>query len=88
MSTRLATDSRGGRIQVLKPGTTTTVDNTTGSAFTSGTRVVRLTCTAAANYGFNGSADVPLPANVVEYVRVDEGDAITTSAAIVVTEMN
>lgn len=88
MSTELATDSKGGRIQVLKPGTTTTVNATTGSAFTSGTRVVRLTCTADALYGFSGSANVPLPAGIVEYVRVDEGDAITTSAAIVVTEMN
>ena len=84
--TRLATDSKGGRIQALRPGTTQTV-NGTGTAFSQSTRVVRLTATAAANYGLDGVAEVPLPAGIVEYIRVNPGDVLTTSAAIVATEM-
>ena len=77
-------DANAKPIPCLRPISTATVDGDS-APFTS--NVVRLVAAADAFYGVAGVAEVLLPAGVVEYIRVNIGDVLTTSSAVNVTEM-
>ena len=79
-----AVDKNGAPIPAVKP---TVATNVTGSTYThtAPSGVVRLVSSAGASYAFDGSADIVLPANAIEYVRVDTGDVITVSGTINIT---
>ena len=82
---KMQPDANSKPIPALKPGDAATV-NGTSSAFTS--TIIRITAAADALYGISPTATVSLPAGVVEYVRVDVGDTITTDSAVNVSEMS
>jgi hypothetical protein len=97
---KLAIDKNAKPIQVLRPGTTQTVNirstsNTTSSGASTGCRVVRLATDIDCFYVVGSTAttsDIYLPAGTVEYIHVFEGDNVsvirsTADGTLYVTEM-
>lgn len=81
---KLAIDSNSAPIQAVKPTVATNVATSTYT-HTAPSGVVRLVSAAGATYAFDGTADIELPAGVIEYVRINNGDVITTSGTINIT---
>ena len=77
-------DANAKAIPCLRPYSTETV---TGSSSPCTSTVVRLVADVPALYGVEGTAEVLLPAGVVEYIRVNVGDIITTDVAVNVSQM-
>lgn len=96
---KLAVDRNAFAIQVLRPLSTQKVNFTAtaaaSSAISANARVVRLVSTGDCSYAINATAttsDTYLPAGVIEFIHVYEGDTIsfianTTSGSAYVTEM-
>lgn len=81
---KMPPDANSKAIPVLRPYDTEVV---TGSSAPTTSEVVRLVSAAGASYGLDGATDVPLPAGVVEYIRVYEGEVITVSGQVTITQM-
>lgn len=84
----LATDGNSNPIQVLRPGATEKITSTgtagDATAIASGVSVVRIVASATINYSLVGTAtaaSVYLPADAVEFIRVQEGDVISLIGA-------
>lgn len=83
--TKLATDSDGHAIPAIRPGTVQTVSVSSASAavsnfFAARTTIIRIVSTTDCHYVVNDSptattSDTFLPANAVEFVRVNGGDS-------------
>ena len=78
---KLASDSNGKGIQVVKPSSAVNYTDSNAPASV-GDSVVRLVSAAGGAYGVNGAATVTLPANAVEYIRLDNADVLTVSGTV------
>ena len=70
----LATDGNGNPVQALRPCAAVNITDSTHSIANDG--VVRMTASSDSSYGINEAATIVLPAGVVEYIRVIEGDLL------------
>jgi hypothetical protein len=82
--TTQAKDGNGGGIPCVKPSSA--INYTNGNVAAATTNVMRLVSSAPSTYGVNAAASVILPANVVEYIKVDIGDVVTVGGTVNVTE--
>ena len=82
---KMPLDSNSNSIPVLMPLSS---EDISGVSSPMTTEVVRLVATTVATYNITGHTGVVgLPANIVEYIRVNIGDTITTNGEINITQM-
>ncbi len=82
---KMPTDANAKPIPVLRPITSEDLVSTTSAAMTS--NVARLVSSTGGTYTIGTAANVPLPANTVEYIRVLVDETITVSGTFTITQM-
>ena len=82
---KMPTDANAKPIPALRPITSEDLVSTTSAPMTSD--VVRLVSSTGGTYTIGTAAGVPLPANLVEYIRVFIGETIAVSGTFTITQM-
>lgn len=83
---RMPKDANAKSIQVLRPLLSEDVSGAASSAAPS--EVARLCSSGGCTYAVGAASGVVLPANIVEYIRVFEGETITITGSCNVTFMS
>ena len=82
---KMPIDANAKPIPALRPITSQDIVSTTSSPMTS--EVVRMVSSTGGTYTIGNATGVPLPANLVEYIRVLIGETITVSGTFTITQM-
>jgi len=82
---KMPVDANAKPIPALRPFLSEDLVSTTSAPMTSD--VARLVSSTGGTYTIGGAVAVPLPANVVEYIRVLVGETILVSGTFTITQM-
>ena len=82
---KMPTDANAKPIPALRPITSEDLVSTTSTPMTSD--VIRMVSSTGGTYTIGNATNVPLPSNMVEYIRVLVGETITVAGTFTITQM-
>ena len=82
---KMPVDANSKPIPALRPFLSEDIVDTTSAPMTSD--VVRIVSTTGGTFTIGGAVNVPLPANLVEYIRVLKGETIIVLGTFTITQM-
>ena len=82
---KMPTDANAKPIPALRPITSEDIVSAESLPMTS--VVARLVSSSGGTYSIGDATGVPLPANLVEYIRVLPGETITVAGTFTITQM-
>ena len=82
---KMPVDANSKPIPALRPFISEDIVDSTSAPMTSD--VIRMVSTTGGTYNIGTAVNIPLPANLVEYIRVLKGETITVIGTFTITQM-